>query len=56
MSVLTKLTFSLEAFYSSSKFDFSSGQYSGEGVVVRLYRIGRQWWGGRRADHYQQIN
>ena len=50
------VTFSLEAFYSSSKFDFSSGQYSGEGVVVRLYRIGRHWWANRGANQYHQIN
>ena len=48
--------FRLEKFYSSSEFDFSSGQYSGEGMGVRLYRIGRQWWGQARAQDYHQIN
>jgi len=46
----------LEKFYASSQFDFSSGQYSGESVGVRLYRIARQWWGNRRAAEYHQIN
>ena len=29
----------MEKFYSSSQFDFSSGLYSGDGVLVRLWRI-----------------
>ena len=29
----------MEKFYSSSQFDFSSGLYSGEGALVRLWRI-----------------
>ena len=29
----------MEKFYSSSQFDFSSGLYSGDGVLVRLLRI-----------------
>ena len=48
--------FRLEKFYSSSQFDFSSGQYSGEGVLVRLCRISRHWWNNRRAGDYHQIN
>ena len=56
ISLFNDFTLSLEKFYSSSQFDFSNGQYSGEGVMVRLYRIGRQWWGNRRREEYQQIN
>ena len=48
--------FRLEKFYSSSQFDFSSGQYSGEGVLVRLFRISSNWWANRRAADYHQIN
>ena len=56
ISLSNDVTLSLEKFYSSSQFDFSNGQYSGEGVMVRLYRIGRQWWGNRRREEYHQIN
>ena len=46
----------LEEFYSTSEFDFSSGQYSGESVHRRLWRLVRTSWRRHRTDGYQQIN
>lgn len=46
----------LEKFYSSSQFDFSSGLYSGEGALVRLWRIIRHSWSHWRRTEYQQID
>jgi len=46
----------LEEFYSTSEFDFSSGQYSGESVHRRLWRLVRTSWRQHRTDGYQQIN
>jgi len=46
----------LEKFYSSSQFDFSSGQYSGEAALVRLWRIIRQSWRHRQRSEYQEID
>jgi len=43
----------LEKFYSSCLFDFSSGQYSGEGVLVRMWRIARHRW---NRQNYEQID
>merc|ERR1719410_3011867 len=45
----------LEKFYASSQFDFSTGQYSGEGAFGRLCRIIRHSWSRRHFSDYTEI-
>jgi len=47
----------LQQFYTTSQFDFSSGQYSGESVHRRLWRLIRSSWHNRNIGNtYEEIN